>query len=265
MRQRTVTAAAAAIVMASVVGWFGIKGTGTANAIANGDLVAEGQFTFSVKLIMLGIPKTDGTTRDSACSGALIAPEWVITGGHCFRDENNVRVERPVARTTTAYVGRNNIENTAIGHEAQVIAVRQAPNLSVDFSLAKLDTPITDVAPLQIADAPPAVDAILRLTGFGAVTGTVGGEDFKEKSLRTGQMAVTGVETTTYTATGAAPQRDTTPCPFDSGAPFFTEGADGPRLVGLDSDGPDCPHQGDEILARVDNQKEFIQSVINAY
>src|SRR5215207_1090728 len=59
---------------------------GVANAIANGTPVADGQYQFSTKLTMTNIPRADGTVYDSACSGALIAPQWIITAGHCFHD-----------------------------------------------------------------------------------------------------------------------------------------------------------------------------------
>src|SRR3954469_10063036 len=109
-----------------------------ANAIANGEQVPVGKYGFSVKLTMTGIPTADGGRRNSACSGALVAPRWVITAGHCFRDANGVRVEYPVADLTTATVGRTDLTSTA-GHEVKVIAVRQSP--TADVSLAQLESP----------------------------------------------------------------------------------------------------------------------------
>src|SRR4051812_34714930 len=68
VRRRTVTAALSGVVVAAA-GAFAIAGTGTANAIANGELVPEGRYRFSVKLVMTGIPTATGGKRDSGCSG----------------------------------------------------------------------------------------------------------------------------------------------------------------------------------------------------
>src|SRR3954454_8858905 len=90
-----------------------------AAAIADGEQVPKGRYGFSVKLTMTGIPTADGGRRNSACSGALVAPPWGITAGHCFRDANNVRVEYPVADLTTAPVGRTDLTDTSRGHELE--------------------------------------------------------------------------------------------------------------------------------------------------
>ena len=82
---------------------------GPASAIAHGEDAADGAYRFSVRLTMTGLPAAGGGTRDSWCSGALIAPRWVITAGHCFRDADGRRVSRTVARRTSVTVGRTDL------------------------------------------------------------------------------------------------------------------------------------------------------------
>jgi secreted trypsin-like serine protease len=230
---------------------------GTAHAIANGEPVAEGEYRFSVKLTMTGIPTPDGGRRNSACSGALIAADWIITAGHCFRDENGVRVERPVADLTTATVGRADLSGTN-GQVATVVAVRQSP--TNDMALAQLDRRIRGIRPLNLAHRPPDVGDVLRLTGYGADSSV---NPQPSTILRTGQVTVVGMSTSLIGVTGHAPAADTSACPFDSGAPYFIErGHRPPLLVSVENTGPPCPHAEFEITARVDNIAGWIESII---
>ena len=238
---------------------FAIAGTGTANAIANGELVAEGQYRFSVRLVMTGIPTAAGGKRNSGCSGALIAPQWIITAGHCFRDANGVRVERPVADSTVATIGRADTTGTG-GYDLEVVAVRQST--TADVSVAKLASPVRGIKPLKISSNPPELGDVLRLTGYGSVTGT---NPVQETRLRTGQMSVLTVEDNIIGVEGFAPADNTTPCPFDSGGPFFIEQRwRAPQLVSVVSNGPSCPHSLKESSARVDNLKDWIEDAIEA-
>lgn len=236
---------------------LGVLVPGIANAIANGEPVTEGEYRFSVKLTMTGIPTPDGGRRDSACSGALIARDWVITAGHCFRDENGVRVERPVADLTTATVGRADL-NGDNGQVAEVVAVRQSP--TNDIALAQLDRPVRGIRPLALAARPPEAEEVLRLTGYGADSAV---NPEPSTILRTGQVTVVAVEASTIGVTGYAPERDTSACVYDSGGPYFIE-RDGrrPLLVSVESDGPSCPHAEVETTARVDNIRHWIRSAI---
>jgi secreted trypsin-like serine protease len=230
-----------------------------ANAIANGEVVPEGRYRFSVKLTMTGIPTADGGRRNSACSGALIAPQWVVTAGHCFRDFNGVRQERPVADLTTATVGSANLDVPG-GQVATVVAVRQSP--TNDLSLAKLDRPIRGIRPLQLSRSAPEPGDTLRLTGFGSTTST---NPTPSQLLRTGQFTVVAVTDPTVQVTGFAPQPDTTPCPYDSGAPYFTESRFGPpKLVSVESSGPSCPHTQQETTSRVDNIRGWIYRAMHS-
>ncbi|WP_285687449.1 trypsin-like serine protease [Actinoplanes sp. NBRC 103695] len=260
MRRRTVTAAASGVLVAAASAVFAIAGMGTANAIANGELVPEGSYRFSVQLVMTGIPTPTGGKRNSGCSGALIARQWIITAGHCFRDANGVRVERPVADSSLATIGKADVNGTGKGYALQVVAVRQSP--TADVAIAKLASPVRGIKPLKISDTPPEPGDVLRLTGYGS---TQSASPVQETKLRTGQLSVLTVEENIIGVEGFAPQPDTTPCPFDSGGPFFVEQRwRAPKLVSVVSNGPSCPHTDLESSARVDNIKDWIDEAIAA-
>ncbi|MEV4636325.1 trypsin-like serine protease [Actinoplanes sp. NPDC049548] len=228
-----------------------------AHAVANGETVDDGEYTFAVKLTMTGIPTAEGGRRNSSCSGGLISPRWVLTAGHCFRDENDKHVSRPVARRTTATVGRADLRGDA-GHVATVIAVRQSD--TADVALAQLDRPITDIAPLRLNRTKPRVGDKVRLAGFGLLDGNATQEPTR---MRTGRFRITSVRQDVVGLAGTAPRADTSPCPHDSGGPYFSEQKDGSAVVvAVVSHGPTCPHTGADLGGRIDTIARWITSVV---
>src|SRR5262245_56044496 len=250
---RLIGAALVAIATSAALVWS----TGTANAIANGTLVPDGQYGFSTKLTMTDIPNPDGTTRDSACSGALIAPQWIVTAGHCFHDVNGNRVSGPTPYTTTATVGRTDLSSTS-GHVVNVVEVRQATR--GDVALARLESPVTDVTPLPLAAKAPKVGAILRITGWGATSSV---DPVPVTHLMTGQVKVQQVNGTSVLVVGYAPAPDTSACLWDSGAPYFSESGGSVALVSTESDGPPCPHSQEETTSRIDRNATWIRQTIS--
>lgn len=232
---------------------------GTAHAIANGEPVPEGQYRFSVLLTMTGIPTADGGTRDSNCSGVLIAPTWVMSARHCNRDENGNPRDGVVANQVTATVGRADLTSEH-GDVVRVVDVRMSG--TTDISLFELERPVRGrIWPLALATQPPEEGQILRITGYGADNSD---DPSVSDVLRTGQVSVVSVNDATIGVTAHAPEPDTSACPYDSGAPYFLERRHRPPLlVSVESGGPGCPHSEVETTARVDNIVPWILRVIS--
>jgi secreted trypsin-like serine protease len=233
-------------------------GVGTADAVAHGVPAAAGQFPYAVQLTALNIPRPDGTTRNSACSASLIAPQWVVTAGHCFRDVNGVPVSGPVPYQTIATVGTVDLDNGQ-GTSVEVVEVQQSP--VNDVSIAKLATPVTGVRPVALPDRAPVVGEHLTLAGWGATETTTG----PSRILYFGKVQVGSVAGTTAGVHGVWPRPDTSACPYDSGSPYVRTGGYGPAtIVSVESDGPACPHAEEETTARIDVIADWIRQKISS-
>ena len=59
---------------------------------------------------------------------------------------------------------------------------------------------------------------------------------------------------------GYAPSSTTSACLWDSGAPYFSEGANGAvALVSVEIDGPACPHSQEETTGGIDRIADWIR------
>ncbi|MGH3727181.1 MAG: S1 family peptidase [Micromonosporaceae bacterium] len=228
---------------------------GPAHGIANGEDVPDGMYQFSAALSMPKVTRPDGTTYATACSGALIAPQWIVSAGHCFHDGARNRVSGPPRYQVIVTVGQATLSGDD-GQRTEVVEVVQQPD--TDLAVAKLAEPITGVEPLALADAAPAEGDVVRLVGWGSADGSAD-LSHRPDRMQTGLMKVEKVAAHEIYFTGYQPQSDTSACPYDSGAPYFVESEDGPRLVGTEVDGPSCPHDKKEEAARVDAIADWIR------
>ncbi len=167
-------------------------------------------------------------------------------------------VSGPVPYQTTAFIGRTDDADTN-GDVVDAVEVFQSP--TNDIALLKLAHPVFDVRPLLLATRAPKDGEILRITGWGSLTDV---DPTPATHLQTGQVKVTSVTDTTVGVVGYAPQPTTSACVYDSGAPYFYEPKHGaPRLVSIESNGPDCPHDLEETTSRVDNLLSWIWHTIH--
>lgn len=252
--RRNAVAIALAILTALIVGALGIT---PAAAVAHGTPAAAGQYPFAVKLTMTNIPRTDGTTYASACSASLISPTWIVTAGHCFHDVYRNRVSGPTPYPTTATLNTADLA-TAPGETRSVVEVQQSS--ANDIALARLAAPVTDVRPLGLNTVRPLNGQLLTLAGWGATSSV---NPTPSNQLITGVVKIWSVQSSTVLVRGYSPAADTSACLYDSGAPYFTtpSGA-APRLVSVESTGPNCPHSLSETTARVDVVVPWIRTVV---
>ena len=242
MRARRLFTVLSALVASLAVG---IAGAAPAGAIAKGAVAEAGQFPFAVQLRLDDITRSNGTVYDSACSGVLISPTWIMTAGHCFHDGDRNRINGEPAYAVTARLGTANTTDPAAGVTRSVTWVEQSPKN--DIAVARLDAPVDGITPVPLATKAPKRGEILSFAGWGA---TSSGGTFSDQ-LYWGKVKVSRVQTVTATVRGYWPYRDTSACPYDSGAPYW-RGTSNPVLVSVEKGGPSCPHSSDETTSRVD-------------
>jgi secreted trypsin-like serine protease len=205
------------------------------------------------------------------CSGSVIAPDVVLTAGHCLTSgfTNDLQV----------VVGRADLKDHSTGERIGVARGKVAPHYAAhfhdDFSVLHLEHP-TSVAPVALpasredADAATAVGARLPMAGWGAThpngsgdtsvlmeaeTTTIPGRECREAHQRWQRRSEICTRGDALPGGG-----DVSACYGDSGGPLVADTPGGVVLVGVTSyGGRRCGVRKPTVYARVGHSLGFIR------
>ncbi|MFC9477722.1 FG-GAP-like repeat-containing protein [Streptomyces griseus] len=173
-----------------------------------GDAVADGTYAFTAKLDI-----GEGDTK-RACTGSLVDAQWILTASSCFAAAGQPAFPLPAgapAQKTTATIGRTDLTGTG----GKVVEVTELVSRSDrDLVMAKLAQPVTDIAPVLLADSAPVAGESLRAVGYGRTA-----TSWVPDRLHAGTFDVTATGATTVAVTrdgGAI-------CKGDAGGPALRE------------------------------------------
>jgi secreted trypsin-like serine protease len=196
---------------------FAVVGGAPAFAITGGAAVSDGSKGFVAKLQI-------GDT--TSCAGVLVAPQWVLTSASCFATAAGPAPGGPPPVRTLVTLGRNDLSGTG-GHTP--LAIKLVPRTDRDAVLVQLDTAITDVAPIALASAGPAVGDTLRTATFGRTA-----TEWVPNQLQSALFQVTSLPSSV--TVGLAGSGDAVSlCKGDAGGPLFSEAGGTPALVAINT------------------------------
>lgn len=193
----------------TAVAAVGLLGAVPSAAVSGGAPAPDGPYTFAARIEV-------GSSH--GCSGALVAPQWVITAAGCFPE--NAGQAGPPKLPAKAVVGRG----ATPGSERTIVDVLFRADR--DVALAKLSAPVTGVTPVALGTTALAAGDSALVAGYGRTA-----TEWVPDRLHTAAVSVQSSTATTLAVLGD-PASATT-CQGDAGGPLLQQRNGVTELVAL--------------------------------
>ncbi|MFD9334449.1 trypsin-like serine protease [Streptomyces sp. NPDC060028] len=187
----------------------GLISAGPAQALT-GPEAPGGKYAYAAKL-------TIGDEANSrACTATLVNARWVLTAAACLaaKPGDAITAGQPALKTTATFAG---------GQTREIVEV-SASATDRDLVLARLNTAVTDIAPVKRAASAPAAGTDLTAVGFGRTK-----TEWVPGKLHTGAFTTNTTDATTLAVTGKGTD---VLCKGDTGGPLLNAAGE---LVGVNS------------------------------
>ncbi len=168
------------------------------------------------------------------CSGALIAPDIVLTAAHCIVQRSRYRIVAQDRRFRARTIGVGEV----VVHPAFVPGTTPRGQPGIDLALLRLEAPLgRDFVPLNPAAAVPVgIGEPLVIAGFGVIAE---GRDRSARVLRQADLVALGtLQVANRVLVGVDPERYAArtgagACRGDSGGPILRREGEAYRLLGI--------------------------------
>lgn len=170
-------------------------------------------------------------SRGTVCTGSLIAPNIVLTAGHCIALGTSYRVIDPSTQPPKLITAQK-----AFSHPQFSMQTMLAHRATADVALLLLPSPVPDKVPVKLGMPRTPIQSGARLTVAGVGVTRSGGDE-GVGTVRTASLSVTGQPGTLQIrlvdrATGNV-RSGLGACTGDSGAPVFEDQNGASIVVGV--------------------------------